>query len=54
MITIRYTMFNVHWAQTSRAFVWFLDIYGGSLGSYLPIALQNKIFKYHDLGIGSF
>ena len=33
--------------QVSQTFVWLLDLYGGSLGSYLPIALQNEILKYH-------
>ena len=26
-------------------FVWLLDLYGGSLGSYLPIPLENELFK---------
>ena len=50
MINIRYTMFKVYSAQASRVFVWLLDLYGGSLASYLPIALQNKFLKYHRPG----
>ena len=33
-------------------FVWLLDLYGGSLGSYLPIPLENK--NITDLGRGIF
>ena len=37
-------MFKVHSAQASGAFVWLLNLYGGSLDSYLTIALQNELF----------
>ena len=46
-------MFKVYCAQASRAFVWLLYLYGGSLGSYLPIALQNEIFKISQTWVGS-
>ena len=32
-------------AHAPRVFVWLLDLYGGSFGSYLPIPLENELFK---------
>ena len=40
--------------QTYRAFVWLLDLYGGSFGSYLTTALENEVLKYHRPGQGHF
>ena len=38
-------MFKPFPIQAYRAFVWFLDLYGGCFGSYLTIALENEVFK---------
>ena len=54
MITIRDTMFKVYCAQASWVFVWLFNLYGGSLSSYLPIALQNEIFKISQTWVGLF
>ena len=36
---------EVVFTHAPRAFAWLLDLYGGSLGSYLPIPLGNKLLK---------
>ena len=49
-----YHSFKVSSTQASQLFVWFINLYGESLGSYLTIALQNKDLKYHRPGYGHF
>ena len=36
------------------AFVWLLDLFGGCFGSYLPIALENEVFKISQTWVGLF
>ena len=36
------------------AFVWLLDLFGGCFGSYLPIALDNEVFKISQTWVGLF
>ena len=38
-------MLKPFFAHAPWAFVWLLHLYGGSLGSYLPIPLENELFK---------
>ena len=46
-------MLKPFFAHAPRAFVWLLDLYGGSLGSYPAIPLENKFLKnITDLGRG--
>ena len=47
-------MFKLYFTQTSQTFVWLFGLYGGSLGSHLTIALQNKVFKISQTWVGSF
>ena len=42
-------LFSVH---APRAFVWLLGLYGGNLGLYLPIPLENEFFKISQTYVG--
>ena len=37
-----------------RAFVWLLDLYGGSFVLYLPIPLENELYKISQTWVGAF
>ena len=37
-----------------RVFIRLLDLYGGSLGSYLPIPLENEFLKISQNWVGAF
>ena len=38
-------MLQLFLALAPQAFIGLLDLYGGSLGSYLPIPLENKFLE---------
>ena len=47
MASIRLVTYNVEvvFEHAPQAFVWLLNLYGGSFGSYLSIPLENELFK---------
>ena len=47
-------MLKPFFAHAPRMFVWLLDLYRGSLGSYLAIPLENKFLKISQTWVGAF
>ena len=47
-------MLKPFFAHALWVFVWLLDPYGGSLGSYLPIPLENEFLKISETWVGAF
>ena len=47
-------MLKPFFAHAPQAFVWLLDLYGGSLDSYLAIPLENEFLKISQTWVGAF